>query len=354
MKPGIRIENFTIGPEYRPFVIAEMSANHNQSLDRAIEIVEAAAKSGVHAIKIQTYTADTMTLDIDDNEFVINDKNSLWNGSSLFRLYEEAHTPWDWHKPIFDRAKELGLIAFSTPFDESAVDFLEELNVPVYKIASFENTDIPLIRKVAATGKPIIVSTGMATVAELDETVRLLRDKGCDNFVLLKCTSTYPASPENTNISTIPHMRELFNCQVGISDHTLGVGVGVASIALGATVIEKHFTLKRTDGGVDSAFSMEPDEMALLVTETERAWKSIGTIHYGPTDNEKESLSFRRSLYITKDLKEGDILTPENIRSIRPGFGLAPKYYDSVLGIKIARDVAKGTPLQWSILNNKF
>ncbi len=271
----ITIRNRRVGAGETPFVIAEMSGNHNQSLERALDIVEAAAKSGAHALKIQTYTPDTMTIDLDEREFHIGDPNSLWAGTSLYKLYGEAYTPWEWHKPIFDRASELGMIAFSTPFDDTAVDFLESLNVPCYKIASFENTDLPLIRRVAATGKPLIISTGMATVAELDETVRAARNAGCNDLILLKCTSTYPATADNTNILTIPHLRELFGCEVGLSDHTMGVGVSVASVALGATVIEKHFTLNRADGGVDSAFSMEPAEMAQLVIETGRAWQAI-------------------------------------------------------------------------------
>jgi pseudaminic acid synthase len=339
-----------IGPNQPPFIIAEMSGNHNQSLERALEIVEAAAKAGAHALKIQTYTADTMTLNLDNKDFKIEDPESLWKGNTLYQLYQQAYTPWEWHKPIFDRARELGMIPFSTPFDETAVDFLEELDVPMYKIASFENNDIPLIKKVASTGKPMIISTGMATVAELDETVRVAREAGCKDLILLKCTSTYPASPENTNILTIPHMRELFNCQVGLSDHTMGVGVAVASVALGATVIEKHFTLSRADGGVDSAFSMEPEEMKALVIETERAWQALGEVKYGPTEKEKASLKFRRSIYAAKDIKAGDIFTKENIRVIRPGYGLEPKYYDLILGKTVKKDVKKGTPLSWDIL----
>ncbi len=350
-----RIESFEvagrrIGPDAAPFVIAEMSGNHNQSLDRALEIVDAAARTGAHALKIQTYTADTMTLDVNAGEFAITDPNSLWKGTTLHKLYQEAYTPWEWHEPIFKRAREHGMIPFSTPFDESAVDFLETLDVPIYKVASFENTDLPLVRKVAATGKPMIISTGMATVAELDETVRAAREAGCRHLVLLKCTSTYPATPENTNILTIPHLRELFGCQIGLSDHTLGVGVAVASVALGATVVEKHFTLRRADGGVDSAFSMEPQEMQALVVETERAHQALGHVHYGPTDAEKKSLQFRRTLYIGADLKAGDVLTAENLRRIRPGLGLPSKYYDMLLGRRVSRDVAKGTPVTWNLL----
>ncbi len=339
------IDNVKIGPSHLPFIIAEMSGNHNKSLDRALEIVEAAAKAGAHALKIQTYTADTLTLNIETPDFVINDDESLWKGNSLYQLYQNAYTPWEWHKPIFDRARELGMIPFSTPFDETAVDFLEELETPVYKIASFENTHIPLIKKVASTGKPMIVSTGMATIAELDELVRTAKEAGCENLILLKCTSTYPATPENTNISTIPHMRELFNVQVGLSDHTMGMGVAVASVVLGATVIEKHFTLSRADGGVDSAFSMEPEEMKALVIETERAWKSLGKVTYGPTEKEKSSLKFRRSIYVSKDIKAGEPFTKDNIRVVRPGYGMAPKYYEQVLQMVAKKNMMAGSPL---------
>lgn len=345
----MNIDNRVVGKEAVPFVIAEMSGNHNQSLERALAIVEAAAEAGAHALKIQTYTADTMTLDLSEGEFFISDPNSLWAGKSLHKLYQEAYTPWEWHKPIFDRACEFGMLAFSTPFDETAVDFLEGLDVPCYKIASFENTDLPLIRKVAATGKPLIISTGMATVAELDETVRAAREAGCCDLVLLKCTSTYPASPENSHIRTIPHMRELFDCEVGLSDHTMGVGSAVAAVALGATVIEKHFTLCRADGGVDSAFSLEPEEMRLLVEETGRAWQAMGEVRYGPSEKERDSMVFRRSLYVTRELKAGDVLSHDNVRAIRPGYGLPPKYLDVLLGRRVMRDVARGTPLTWEL-----
>lgn len=348
MNTSFSIAGRRIGTDAHPFVIAEMSGNHNQSFERALEIVEAAAKAGAHALKLQTYTADTMTLDLAEGEFLISDPASLWNGKSLYQLYQEAHTPWEWHKPIFERARDLGLIAFSTPFDEKAVDFLEELGVPAYKIASFENTDLPLIRKVAATGKPMILSTGMATVGELDETVRTARDAGCRNLILLKCTSTYPANPEHSNLLTIPHMRDLFGCEVGLSDHTMGIGAAVAAVALGATAIEKHFTLCRADGGVDSAFSVEPEEMHSLVVESERAWQALGEIRYGPTEAEKASLRFRRSIYIAADVKAGDVLTPDNLRIVRPGFGLAPKHYENLLGRRVNRDLPTGTAIAWS------
>jgi len=345
------INKSKVGRSGKPFIIAELSGNHNQSLDRALSVVEAAAKAGVHALKLQTYTADTMTLDVSDGDFFIDDEKSLWKGHSLYELYQKAYTPWEWHEPIMKRANELGMLCFSTPFDDSSVDFLESLNVPAYKIASFENADLSLIKKVASTGKPMIISTGMATLAELDETVRTIREAGCEDFVLLKCTSNYPAIPENSNVLTIPHMRELFNCEVGLSDHTMGVGVAVAAVAHGATVIEKHFTLCRADGGVDSAFSLEPEEMKQLVIETERAWQSLGIVIYGPTEAEQPSLKFRRSLYIAQDMKAGDLLTPENLRIVRPGMGLEPKYYGIFLGRKVNRDIRKGSAVDWRIFD---
>jgi N-acetylneuraminate synthase len=342
---GIQIAHHRIGLGEQPFIIAEMSGNHNQSLERALQIVEAAAKAGAHALKLQTYTADTMTLDLHTGDFFIDDPANMWKGRSLYELYQEAHTPWEWHKPIFDKCRELGIIGFSTPFDETAVDFLEQLDVPCYKIASFENIDLPLIRKAASTGKPLIVSTGMATIAELDEMVREARNAGCRDLILLKCTSTYPASPESSNIRTIPHMRELFGCEVGLSDHTLGIGVPVAAVALGCTVIEKHLVLSRADGGVDAAFSLEPHELKMLVEETRKAQLSLGTIRYGPLPTESASLKHRRSLYFTADLAAGDVIRAEHIRSIRPGFGLPPKYKDIVIGKKLAKSVTRGTPV---------
>lgn len=346
----LTVAGHSIGRMHVPFVIAELSGNHNGSLDRALAIVDAAADAGAHAIKLQTYTADTITLDSKGSDFYIDDPDSLWHGHYLYELYERAHTPWEWHETLFERARERGLIAFSTPFDESAVEFLESLNTPCYKISSFENADIPLIRKAASTGKPLIISTGMATISELDETVRTLRESGCDRFALLKCTSTYPATPENSNVLTIPHMRELFGCEIGLSDHTMGVGVAVAAVAHGASVIEKHFTLSRVDGGVDSAFSLEPEEMGQLVVETERAWQSLGNVRYGPTEAELPSTKFRRSLYISCDMMAGEILTPANLRSIRPGFGLSPKHYDALLGRRVNKDLQAGTPICWEVI----
>jgi len=346
---GFSIAGRPIGPDAPPFVIAEMSGNHNQSLERALQIVDAAAASGAHALKIQTYTADSMTLDIAEGEFAIQDPKSLWHGRTLYDLYKEAATPYAWHQPIFDRCRQKGILCFSTPFDAAAVDFLESLDAPAYKIASFENVDLPLIAKAASTGKPLIISTGMATVAEIDEAVRAARAAGGRDLVLLKCTSTYPATPQNSNVRTIAHLRSLFGCEVGLSDHTMGTGVAVAAVALGATVVEKHFTLARADGGVDSAFSLEPAEMAALVTETQRAWESLGQVSYGPTAAEQKSLQFRRSLYVVADIPAGTRLSAENVRAIRPGSGLAPKYLDQVIGRAVARDVKRGTPLSWDL-----
>jgi len=328
---------------HHPFIIAEMSGNHNQSLKRALSIVEAAAVAGADAIKLQTYTAETMTL---KGVVKIEDKNSLWYGEELYSLYEKAHTPWEWHKPIFDKATELGIMAFSSPFDATAVDFLEKLNAPIYKIASFENTDHPLLKKVASTGKPVIMSTGVSKLSDIAESVEILRTNGCKDLTVLKCTSTYPASPEKTNIKTIPHLQKLFNCKVGLSDHTLGIGVAVASVALGATVIEKHFTLSRADGGVDSAFSLEPQELKALCEETKRAFLSLGEVQYGIQDVEKNSKVFKRSIYVAKDIKEGEVFTSTNIRVLRPGHGLEPKYYEKLIGTIAKNDLKRGTPLK--------
>lgn len=312
-------------------------------------IVDAAAKAGAHAIKLQTYTADSMTLDIREGEFVISDAKSLWKGQALHSLYQQAYTPWEWHAPIMDRARAHGLHCFSSPFDEAAVDFLETLNVPCYKIASFECVDLPLIRKAAGTGKPLLISTGMATIAEIAEAVDAARSAGCKDLLLFKCTSTYPASPENTNLRTIAHMRELFGCEVGLSDHTLGIGAAVTAVAFGATVVEKHFTLDRSEGGVDAAFSLEPDEFAGLVVETERAWQALGSVKYGPTESEEKARMRRRSLYIAEDLASGDVLTAVNMRRIRPGHGLPPKFYELLLGRKVSKTVKRGTPVTWDI-----
>lgn len=326
----------------RPFIIAEMSGNHNQSLERALAIVDAAAKSGAHALKLQTYTADTITM---RGAMTISDQASLWNGQELYDLYSQAYTPWDWHQHIFDRAKSHGMLAFSSPFDESAVDFLETLDVPLYKIASFENTHHPLLRKVAATGKPVIMSTGVASFEEIGESVEVLKLAGCKEIILLKCTSTYPATPENTNLLTIPYMREKFQCEIGLSDHTMGIGVAVASVGLGVKVIEKHFTLSRTDGGVDSTFSMEPSEMRTLVEESERAFQALGIVQTTVQAIEEKSRLFKRSIYVAKDIEPGEQLSQDNLRIIRPALGLAPREWNLVIGKKAARLLKAGTPL---------
>lgn len=346
----IEIAHLKIGEHRRPFIIAEMSGNHNQSLDRALALVDAAVDAGADAIKLQTFTADTMTLDSANPEFTIQNKSSLWQGQSLHKLYQMAYTPWEWHAPIMRRAKSKGLVCFSSPFDATAVDFLEGLDVPAYKIASFECIDLPLIRRVACTGKPMIISTGMASIGEISQAVETARAHGCKDLVLLKCTSTYPASPQHTNLRTIPHMRDLFDCHVGLSDHTMGTGASIAATALGAVVIEKHFTLSRDDGGVDAAFSLEPQELQTLVIETERAWHAMGRIHYGHTEAEIHARSRRRSLYIVSDMMKGELLTVDNLRAIRPGLGLSPEFFDVVLGMRLMKDAARGTPLTWSLL----
>ncbi len=338
-----------IGKDSPPFIVAEMSGNHNQSLERALKIVEAAAKAGCHGLKIQTYTADTMTLDSDRAEFLVDD-DSLWKGSFLHELYRQAYTPWEWHEPIFNRCKELGIVGFSTPFDESAVDFLESLDTPIYKIASFENTDLPLIQRVAGTGKPMVISTGMATAGELDEAIRTAREAGCKDLVLLKCTSSYPSPSGESNLLTIPHLEKLFGVAVGLSDHTLGIGVAIASVALGARMIEKHLCLNRADGGVDAAFSMEPHEMEMLVAESKKASQALGRIYYGPTEHEKNSLRYRRSLFVVADIRKGERFTPKNIRGIRPGHGLATKYFTTIVGRIASRDIERGTPLNWELI----
>ncbi len=345
----IIIADKKIGLKHPPFIVAEMSGNHNQSLKKALEIVDAVSKAGVHALKLQTYTADTITIDIKKDLFLIDDSKSLWKGKTLYDLYQQAYTPWEWHEPILKRCRELGLIAFSTPFDETAVDFLEDLNVPAYKIASFENIHLPLIKKAASTRKPIIMSTGMATISELDEAIKTARNFGCKDIILLKCTSTYPATPEDANLLTIPHLKQLFDCEAGLSDHTPGIGVSIAGVALGATVIEKHFTLSRTDGGVDSAFSMEPDEMKMLVEETLKSWQALGKVYYGVTEKEKASVRFRRSIFVVEDIREGEKFTVKNLRVIRPGDGLPPKYYEMLLRRKATCDIKRGTPINWDI-----
>ncbi len=342
-----------IGADQPPFVIAEMSGNHNGSLERALALVDAAAASGCQALKIQTYTADTMTLDVREREFLIDDATSLWAGYALYDLYKKAYTPWEWHEAIFRRCREKGIIGFSTPFDATAVDFLESLGASIYKIASFENVDLPLIRRVAATGKPMIISTGLASVDEIGEAVDAARGAGCKDLVLLKCTSSYPASPKNSNLRAIPVLASKYGVWSGLSDHTLGIGAAVASVAFGSVVIEKHFTLARKDGGVDSAFSLEPAELTSLVEESERAWQALGEELLGPGEDEKKSLQFRRSLYIAEDISAGDTLTAKNLRAVRPGRGLAPKFYEGFLGRTVVRAARKGTPVDWDLLSPK-
>lgn len=343
-------ETLRIGREHPPFIIAELSGNHNQSLDRALALVKAAAEAGASAVKLQTYTPDTMTLDLATGEFFVGEQGSLWQGRSLYDLYREAHTPWEWHGPIFDCCRENGIIGFSSAFDATSVEFLETLGAPCYKIASQENVDLPLIRQAAGTGKPLIVSTGMATLAELDDAARAARDAGCQDLIFLKCTSNYPADPRNSNLLTLPHLRESFGVEVGLSDHTLGIGVSAASIALGAVVIEKHLTLSRAEGGVDSAFSLEPAEFRQLVDEANRAWQALGQVSYGPTPAEEKSLKYRRSLYVVKDIRAGEPFTTKNVRAIRPGLGLAPKHLDLVLGRVCRKNAPRGTPLSWELM----
>ncbi len=343
---NFKIGHFNIGADHPPFVIAEMSGNHNQSLARALELVDAAAGAGAHALKLQTYTADTITIDQRGGLFDINDEHSPWAGRNLYELYAEAHTPWEWHAPIFERANKLGMVAFSSPFDETAVDFLEELDVPAYKIASFESNHHPLLRKVAATGKPIIISSGTSRLEEIYESVRVLREAGARHICVLKCTSTYPATAANTNLRTIPVFQSVFpDCTIGLSDHTMGIGVSVAAVALGASIIEKHFSLRRADGGVDSAFSLEPAELTALVTESERAWQALGGVQLDTQKAEEKSRQFKRSIYVTKDIAEGEPFTRDNLRVIRPGDGLEPKCYDELLGTPAHRAFTRGTPL---------
>lgn len=346
----IKLGKHFIGPGQRPFIIAELSGNHDQVMDKALAMVDAAAASGADAIKLQTYNADSMTLDIKSGDFVIQDVGNLWQGKSLYELYQKAMTPWHWHQAIFDRAAAHGMLAFSTPFDQAAVEFLESLKVPCYKIASFENSDHSLLAAVAKTGKPVIMSTGMATQSELAESVEVLRNNGCTELILLKCTSDYPADPVDANLATIPHLAALFGCQVGLSDHTAGIGVAVASVVLGATVIEKHFVLDRSEGGVDAEFSLEPAEFSALVQECKRAAVALGQVTYGGTEKEQASRKYRRSLYIAEDMQAGDVFNTTNLRSVRPGLGMEPKYLPMLLGKPIKKAATKGTAMSWEYL----
>lgn len=349
MNACIEIAGRRVGPGQPPLVVAELSGNHNGSLARALELVEQAAAAGVDAVKLQTFLPDRLTLDSDRPEFRIQNPTSPWYGKTLYQLYCQTQTPLEWHAPLFARCRELGLMGFSAPFDEDSVDFLDALGVPCFKIASFEAQDLPLVRRAAATGKPLILSTGMATAGEIEATVQAARSAGCQDLILLKCTSAYPAPPEQANLTTLPHLRDLFGCPVGLSDHTLGIGVAVAAVALGACLIEKHFVLDRAEGGPDAAFSLEPPEMRALVSETRRAWQALGSVHYGPVASEL-GVGRRRSLYVVRDMAQGEHFTRDNLRSIRPGLGLAPKYLPQVLGRRAARDIPFATPLDWSLV----
>ena len=342
----MQIADCKIGKGHKPFIIAEMSGNHNSSIERAIKIIETAAACGAHAVKLQTYTADTLTINHTGGLFDIKDETSLWKNRNLYELYQEAYTPWEWHEQLFRCAADNGIICFSTPFDNTAVDFLEALNTPAHKVASFENIDHPLLKKVAATGKPVIMSTGACSLSDLAESVEVLKSNGCKDLVLLKCTSNYPSTPENSNLHTIPHLKNLFNCEVGLSDHTMGIGVPIAAVTLGATVIEKHFCLSRAEGGVDSAFSLEPEELKALVIETERAWLSLGEIQYGVQESELKSMNFKRSIYVVEDIEAGDLFTNNNIRVIRPGDGMHPRFYEGLLGRKSSQGYKRGDPFR--------
>lgn len=346
----IEIGGVPVGPDHQPFVIAEMSGNHNGDLARALDIVRAVAETGAQALKLQTYTADTMTLDLDLPAFRLPAEHELWSEARLYDLYEEAHTPWAWHEPIFELAKSLGMVAFSSAFDSTAIDFLEKLDVPAYKVASNEIGDLPLVRGMAETGKPIVISTGSATLTDIDAAVRAARSTGNEQIIVLSCTASYPAPPEQSNLRGIPVLRDALGVQVGLSDHTMGIGAAVAAVALGATVIEKHVTLKRVDGGVDSAFSLEPWELELLVESTRVAQLSLGEPVIGPKQAEQNVLRFRRSLFVTQDVRAGDPITFENVRSIRPAGGLAPDLFTQVNGRPFRTDVKAGTPLTWDLL----
>lgn len=350
MNKTIQIGDYAVGEEHAPFIVAELSGNHGQEFEVAEAMVRAAAEAGAQAIKLQTYTADSMTLDVASEDFVISEKENLWCGEKLYDLYKRAATPYEWHEPLFALAKSLGMVAFSSPFDCDAVDFLDSLGVPCFKIASFELTDLPLIAHAAKKKKPLIMSTGMAQLQEIDAAVQCARENGCEDLILLKCTSTYPAAPSNTNLNTINHMRQAFNCQVGLSDHTQGIGVPIAAVAVGATVIEKHFVLDRSADVVDSEFSVEPAELAQLVSETERAHLAMGQVVYGGTDAEEKSKQYRRSIYVSRNVEAGELVTEENVKIVRPSFGLAPSDYSIVLGRVFQRPLKKGTPLAWQHL----
>jgi pseudaminic acid synthase len=348
MAYSIEIAGRRIGRDHEPYVICELSGNHNGSLDRALQLLEAAAATGADAIKIQSYTPDTITIDHDGPGFTI--EGGPWGGRTLYDLYREAHTPFEWHAPLFARAAELGVTLFSSPFDESSADLLEALGAPAYKIASFEAVDLPLIAHVASKGKPMIISTGMSNLGEISEAVRTARDNGCEQLVLLHCVSCYPAPDEDSNVRTVAHLAEAFGCVSGLSDHTHGSAVAIASIALGGSVVEKHFTLARADGGPDAAFSLEPDEFAALVTDCKRAWRSLGRVSYDLQGSERGSVGFRRSLYAVRDIGAGEALTKENVRSIRPGYGLPPRHLPEIIGRRAAQALRRGDPLSWDLI----
>nr|WP_302981733.1 pseudaminic acid synthase [Plesiomonas shigelloides] len=350
MNKYIEIDGRRIGADYPPYIIAELSANHNGDINRAIQIIDAAKQAGADAVKLQTYTADTITIEHDSDEFKIH--GGLWDGETLYSLYQKAYLPWEWHQPLFEHAKKLGITIFSSPFDFTAVDLLEQLDAPAYKIASFELVDLPLIRRVAQTGKPMIMSTGMANAEEIAEAVNTARSHGCQQLILLHCVSGYPAPAEQYNLRTIPDMAQRFNSITGLSDHTLDNATAIASVALGACVIEKHVTLDRSAGGPDDSFSLEPNELTRLCQDSRTAWSALGYATYERTEAEKGNVKFRRSLYVVKDIAAGEQLNADNIRSIRPGFGLSPRYYDEVLGRVAHRPLKKGTALSWDDISN--
>lgn len=346
----ISIDGRKIGRRYKPYVIAELSANHNGSIERALETIEMAVQCGADAIKLQTYTADTMTIDCDHEDFHI--QGGLWDGYKLYDLYQQAHTPFEWHEAMFAKARQLGITVFSTPFDETAVDLLEALDAPAYKIASFELTDLPLIKRVAETAKPMIISTGMGNLEEITDAVGAARAGGCKELVLLHCISGYPSPVDQANLATIIDIEERFDCVVGLSDHTLGTAVSVAAIPLGASLIEKHVTLDRSEKGPDSEFSLEPNELKTLVEDTASAWKAIGKPGYERKPVEQASVKFRRSIYFVKDLKAGDVITDQAVRRIRPGYGLAPKYLQDILGKTVTKDIVRGTATTWDLIDD--
>ncbi len=346
----MKIKDISVGSEFPPIIIPEISGNHNQSIENIYKLIDAIKKAGLKFVKLQTYTPDTITLNSSSKDFLVSEKHQLWGGEKLYNLYQKAHTPWNWHKEIFAKCANLGLICFSSPFDETAVKLLEDLKTPLYKVASFEITHIPLLAEIGKTRKPVILSTGMATEKEIYEAINTLLKNGCNKYALLKCTSTYPADPFDSNIATLSDMKKKYNCEVGISDHTPGIGVSIAAVSFGASIIEKHITLDRDNGAVDSFFSLEPYEFKILNIESKRAWQSIGKVKYGPTTNEKESLKHRRSIYVTEDLKKGDVINIENIKIIRPSAGLEPKYFEKIIGIRLIKDIKKNSPLDFSYI----